>query len=168
MSEENNPYGAPDSDVQVQSSEVNNLASRWTRLFAAIIDGFLSAIVAAPLIFYFEVFDKAMAGEELGDGLTVFLTLLGIVGFMLLHGYLLKTKGQTIGKLALGIKTVTLDDQLPNFGNLISKRYLPIWVVQLVPVINILALIDVLFIFRSDKRCVHDLIAGTKVVRILD
>jgi len=168
MSDENNPYDAPDSDVQIQSSEINNLASRWSRLFAALIDAFIGIIVSVPLIIYYNVFELAMAGEELGTGLMVFMTLMGIVAFMLIHGYLLKTKGQTIGKLALGIKIVTLDDQLPNFGSLIVKRYLPIWVIQLVPAINILALVDVLFIFRSDKRCVHDLIAETKVVRIIN
>jgi uncharacterized RDD family membrane protein YckC len=28
----------------------------------------------------------------------------------------------------------------------------------------LLTVIDVLFVFRDDKRCVHDLIAGTKVI----
>jgi len=167
MSDENNPYDTPDSDVEVQNSEINNLASRWSRLFAALIDALIGAVVSAPLMIHYNIFEIAMAGEEIGSELTLFLTLLGIVVFMLLHGYLLKTKGQTIGKLALGIKIVMLDGQLPNFRNLITKRYVPIWVLQLIPAINILALVDVLFIFRSDKRCVHDLIAGTKVVRII-
>ncbi|WP_315983015.1 hypothetical protein [Aliamphritea spongicola] len=29
-------------------------------------------------------------------------------------------------------------------------------------------MIDNLFIFRKDKRCVHDLIAGTKVIEVLN
>ncbi len=31
---------------------------------------------------------------------------------------------------------------------------------------SILMLTNVLFIFRSDRRCIHDLIADTKVVRL--
>jgi uncharacterized RDD family membrane protein YckC len=30
---------------------------------------------------------------------------------------------------------------------------------------NALGTLDALFVFRRDKRCLHDLIAGTKVVR---
>jgi uncharacterized RDD family membrane protein YckC len=30
----------------------------------------------------------------------------------------------------------------------------------------ILPLLDALFIFRQDRRCIHDLIAGTKVVQL--
>jgi uncharacterized RDD family membrane protein YckC len=48
---------------------------------------------------------------------------------------------------------------------LILKRYLPISVVSVIPVVGpLLTLIDILFIFRSDRRCVHDLIADTQVL----
>lgn len=167
MSDERNPYDTPESDVQLQSSELRDDASRWLRLFAAIIDGILATIVAAPLMIYYGIFDMAMAGEEPGFQYTLMFALMGIVAFMLFHGYLLKTNGQTIGKLALGIKIVTMEGKLPPFGKLITYRYLPLWAIQLVPMINMLSLVDVLFIFRDDRRCVHDLIAGTKVVRII-
>ena len=167
MSEENNPYNAPESDVQPIVNELNDDASRWLRLFAALIDGIIATIITVPLMMHYGILELAMQGQEPGYQYTVMFTLLGIVAFMLIHGYLLKTKGQTIGKLALGIKIVTLESELPPFGKLISLRYLPIWALQLVPAINLLALVDVLFIFRGDKRCVHDLIAGTKVIRII-
>ncbi len=39
--------------------------------------------------------------------------------------------------------------------------------IGMVPYVGgIYGLIDSLFIFREDRRCVHDLIAGTKVVDI--
>jgi uncharacterized RDD family membrane protein YckC len=167
MSQENNPYDAPESEVQIPDLGLRDEASRWLRLFAAAIDGLIAIIITLPLMLYYGVFETAMAGKELGYSYTVMFTLLGIVAFMLLHGYLLKTKGQTIGKMVLGTKIVDLDGNLPHFGKLISLRYLPLWVLQLVPAINILALVDVLFIFRGDRRCVHDLIAGTKVIRII-
>ena len=48
---------------------------------------------------------------------------------------------------------------------LIGLRYLPFWVVGQVWVIGpILSLANPLFIFREDRRCLHDLLAGTKVV----
>lgn len=167
MSQDNNPYDAPESDVQVANSELRDDASRWLRLFAAIIDGIIAIIITVPLMLYYGVFDMALAGQELSYKYTIMFTLLGVVAFMLLHGYLLKTKGQTIGKMILAIKIVDLQGNLPDFPKLILMRYGPLWALQLFPAINILALVDILFIFRSDRRCVHDLIAGTKVVRII-
>jgi len=167
MSEDNNPYNAPESDVQFQSSGLNDLASRWLRLFAALIDGLIAAVVTVPLMLYYNIFDMAMKGQEMSYEYTLLFIFLGIVAFMLIHGHLLKTRGQTVGKLALGIKIVTLDGNLPPFAPLILKRYLPIWALQLLPAFSLLGIVNVLFIFRADKRCVHDLIAGTKVVRII-
>jgi len=44
-------------------------------------------------------------------------------------------------------------------------RYIPIWIVGLIPGVGIaLTILDALFIFRDDRRCIHDLIAGTKVI----
>lgn len=168
MSEQNNPYNAPESDVHVQNTELKDDASRWLRLFAALIDAIIAMIVTIPLMLYYGIFELAMQGKELGFQYTLMFASLGIVAFMLFHGYLLRTKGQTVGKLALGIKIVTLEGELPPFGKLIGLRYLPLWLLQLVPAVNLLAIVDVLFIFRGDRRCVHDLIAGTKVVRIIE
>jgi uncharacterized RDD family membrane protein YckC len=91
--------------------------------------------------------------------------LYGFIAFLVVHGYLLKKSGQTVGKKLLGTKITDLEGNLPDFTTLIVKRYLPVSVVSIVPMIGpLLSLIDIVFIFRQDRRCVHDLIAGTKVV----
>jgi hypothetical protein len=39
--------------------------------------------------------------------------------------------------------------------------------VSLIPTLGgLLTLVDALFIFGGSRRCVHDLIAGTKVIRV--
>ena len=46
-------------------------------------------------------------------------------------------------------------------------RYFPLAVIAQIPFAGgIFSLIDCLFIFREDRRCIHDLIAGTKVVDV--
>ena len=107
---------------------------------------------------------KSLAAAGLQEKLL--LGLMGMVMFFVLHGYLLFTRGQTIGKRVVGIRIARYaDGGLPPFWPLIAKRYAPIWVVGQIPVIGpYLTLIDALFIFRSDKRCLHDLLAGTLVV----
>ena len=93
--------------------------------------------------------------------------LLGFLGFVLLHGYYLKIGGQTIGKKIVGIRIADLDNNIPTLAKILGLRYLPIQVVALIPIVGVLCtLADVLFIFRQDRRCIHDLIAGTRVVKV--
>ena len=45
-------------------------------------------------------------------------------------------------------------------------RYFPVQLVGNIPFIGpLLGIVNVLLIFRADRRCGHDLIAGTRVVR---
>ena len=92
-----------------------------------------------------------------------------------LNGYLLFTRGQSIGKMITGIQIVDFKsgDLLP-FLRLYVYRYLwmlPLIVfVMLIPaavgdlLFNVVVLVNVLIIFGAESRCFHDYIAGTKVV----
>jgi uncharacterized RDD family membrane protein YckC len=58
-----------------------------------------------------------------------------------------------------------MDNRVPPFYQLITQRYLTQWVAGMVPVIGLfLRLVDVLAIFRPDRRCIHDHLAKTKVI----
>lgn len=162
MSDEN-LYAAPESDVTV--NETGELAGRGLRLGGAIIDALLMMAIIWPTMFATGYFDRAMIGEETTMD-AVFMGVLGIGSFLLLQSYLLAKHGQTIGKRILGMRIVSIEnDRILPFTKVISLRYLPVWVLSLIPIAGpIFSLVDPLFIFREDRRCIHDLIAGTKVV----
>jgi uncharacterized RDD family membrane protein YckC len=66
----------------------------------------------------------------------------------------------------MGIRVVdAATGRLPVLGRQLGLRYGVIWFVSLIPLVGtVVGLVDVLVIFRSDKRCLHDHLAGTKVV----
>ncbi len=70
----------------------------------------------------------------------------------------------------MGVRIVSeRTNQILPFGELILKRYVTVWVIQFIPVasvVTILNLINVLAIFRENKKCVHDELAGTKVIKV--
>ena len=71
-----------------------------------------------------------------------------------------------LGKM-LGIRIVDLNNRILPLGSLIFKRYFPVTFVALIPLVGqYLILIDSLFVLRKDKRCIHDFIAGTRVVKV--
>lgn len=164
MSSEN-PYTPPNSDISV--SDAAGLAGRGSRLGGAIIDGIIIMLVVAPVVVSLGYWERIMAGEEAGVS-ALLIGVTGFAAFLVLNGYLLATYGQTIGKRLLGIRIVSVREQeLLPLWKLISLRYLPQWVAGQIPVFGqIFGLVDPLFIFRADRRCIHDLIAGTIVVRV--
>jgi len=143
----------------------SDLASRGARLGAVLIDGVLSLVVTLPFMFATGYMAKVAAGETPIVQMIV-LQILAFGVYLTMHGYLLSKYGQSIGKKLVGIKIVDHQtNALLPLSQIVTKRLAPVWVATLVPVIgNILVLADSLSIFRSDRRCIHDLIAGTKVV----
>jgi uncharacterized RDD family membrane protein YckC len=100
-----------------------------------------------------------------------FLALAVSLGIFAANIYFLTTRGQTLGKRIVGIRIV-LADTLENGGfvvNVLKRGFLsglPYLVLMFIhPVLAAIYIwADVLMIFRADRRCLHDLIAGTCVV----
>lgn len=112
-------------------------------------------------------------GSSFGDGPVqniVAQILGGVVGillFLAVQGYFLATRSQTIGKMALGTKIVADGGGTFPFGELYTKRYLILQLVALIPFIGgLIGLVDAVMIFRSNRKCLHDDIAGTKVIKL--
>lgn len=161
-----------DNNQLQQSTESNEplkgpgaLASRWDRLGASILDGIIALCFMLPIMYFSGAIEGISKGIEQPMEYTLILNIIGLIVFALLHGLLLATKGQTIGKKIIGIKIVDLNGDLPKLQTHLLKRYAVYFIPSFVPIIgNFLSIINCLFIFGKEKRCVHDFVAGTKVV----
>ena len=162
--ENKNIYSPPEANLEV--SRTTDLASRWARLGGSILDGIIAMIVMLPIMYLSGYWNRAMAGE---DSLleTVIWMLVGLCLYLLINGYLLSTRGQTVGKMLVGTRIVSIEtgDIIP-LWQVFLVRYLPQTLAAYVPLVGqIVLIVNYLFVFRKDKRCIHDLIAKTKVVK---
>jgi uncharacterized RDD family membrane protein YckC len=157
-------YTPPQSDLSVAPEE-NVLASRWSRLGASMIDGLSIMVVTVPVMYFTGGFENIMEGTQPSHTYNLTIGILGIIIFFIINTKLLINKGQTIGKLALGIKIVDLDNNLPELKNHLLKRYATYLLPGQVPLIGqLFSFVNVAFIFGKQKRCIHDHVAGTKVI----
>tara|TARA_Y100000780_G_scaffold191958_1_gene180069 strand:- start:310 stop:855 length:546 start_codon:yes stop_codon:yes gene_type:complete len=146
------------------------LAGRGRRLGAYIIDTIIAGIVLVAVAY----FNPGPLGvtmlDIMRDPTTQQMSTAGsiwfLIIFMAINSYFLVTKGQTLGKRMLGIRIVdAASNGAATAVKLLGLRYVLVMLVMAIPIIGqLLGLADALFIFRSDRRCVHDLLAGTKVV----
>jgi len=148
------------------SGEVEELAGRFSRFVASLLDAIVMMAFAMPL--YFILFAKH--GSSLLDSSDVYrITWVGIpslVFFVGINSYFWATRGQSLGKMALGIRIVQIDGPQATWGRIVGLRILPMQLLSWIPYIGgLISLVDVLFIFRANRRCIHDEIARTKVIR---
>ncbi len=161
-----NPYATPSADVAVEDLSEDVLAGRFARLIAVIVDGIILGLVIMPLMFLSGYFDRAMTTQNIlveAVAWTVGASLLWVV----INGYTLAKRGQTLGKILLGVRIVSVEDgSILPLWKVFFVRYLAVTLVAQVPLLGFFVfLINALFIFRADKRCVHDLLAGSRVVK---
>ena len=129
------------------------LADRWRRLAAWLID-----LPFSPAAF---VVAMLLADNEGLAIATLPLLVIGIVGVPI-QVRLLRSEGQTVGKRLLRIRIVHEETGVNGrvFTNIVL-RYFVNWLLTLIPPY---ILIDHAFIFIKNQKCVHDYLAGTKVV----
>ncbi len=151
-------------DVQPPEDALT-LASRMSRLGAGVIDVVLSLVLLgiASRLTPWNAFEQPTDGfwfvPQFGNALG------GLVLFVVLNGYLLVTRGQTIGKLLLKIRISRPDGSPASPGRMVV-RYGVGSVINIIPALGqIYGLIDCLLIFRKSRRCLHDVMADTVVLK---
>jgi uncharacterized RDD family membrane protein YckC len=83
------------------------------------------------------------------------------INLILLHRY-----GQTLGKRLLRIRIVRSDGNPASLGRIVGLRIIVATLPSMVPYLgSFYSITDACFIFREDRRCLHDLIADTLVVK---
>lgn len=152
-------------DLMDESAEQNVLASRWKRLWASLLDGLIMTIITLPVMYFTGGVQALVQGAKPATAYSIMMGIFGLIVFILLNGKLLINNGQTIGKKILGIKITTLNGNLPKLKEHLLKRYAVFFIPGQIPFVGqIFAIINVLFVFGKQKRCIHDLVAGTRVV----
>lgn len=141
------------------------LAGRFWRLFAVIIDGIIVTAVLLPVYWYFHVWHDIWAGIRPSFGIIVISQAAWLVAFVVINFWLLEKRGQTVGKWYVGIAIVGLDGGRKGAVHLLVYRCVPALLFPQVPYVgSLFTLVDTLAIFGRERRCIHDRIAGTKVI----
>jgi uncharacterized RDD family membrane protein YckC len=179
VSENDNPYAAPDTvmtDITIDS-EIE-LASRLSRFWAYLVDviiymiPFLIVTIALFIIGGgLSVIDSIESSEEMIES-PLGLALLGgmvlsFIGIFILNLVYLYRSGQTIGKKMFKIKILRTDYTRASLARIIFLRYLVMGLLGGIPGIGIITtLADHLMIFGKARRCIHDHVADTIVVKV--
>jgi uncharacterized RDD family membrane protein YckC len=152
--------------VYVENTQKFILASRLKRLFARLLDG-VFGLVSALIPGFVLTF---LSGGSFDDPESFLLgAVVGIICFVIYQWYLLATTAQTIGKKYLKIKIVNKNgEQAGFFVNVVLREWI-MGLIGIIPAIGgIIQIVNILFIFRDDRKCIHDLIAGTVVVSVIE
>ena len=142
------------------------LAGRGRRFVATLIDVVLVPVVAVLLMLVTGVLEHA-ADWSTSALPALRMIGLGLASYVLLNLWLLWTRGQTVGKAAMGITIVDAKsgERAPIWRLFIRGLFFPtLYMIVLLPYVALVPVIDQALIFRKDRRCVHDWICRTAVV----
>ena len=149
--------------TELPKEVASSLASRGQRFIAALID---SAVLFAPTFILALIFPQKGTAESVLETMGIMGALDGlyILVVLLTQAIFLSISGQTIGKKIEKIKIVRKRDG--QNGGFITNVLLRALVNGLIGLIPLYGLVDALFIFGTEQRCLHDRIAGTIVVAV--
>ena len=156
----------PEQAAQAPALPMAELASRGRRLMAVLVDGVVSMLLAIPGVIF--AIGPLFNGSEKPDPLGIFLIGLAMIILTIVQAVLISKRGQSIGKIALGIRIAhSVDGSNPGFlKGFLIRTFVPQIIYQ-VPFLGFLfLLVDSCFIFSERRQCIHDLMAETVVLKV--
>jgi uncharacterized RDD family membrane protein YckC len=169
------PFAPPSADLAPRPlghGEKQRLAERGHRLVAVIVDtAALFALAGTGYGIGIALSNPLGLSGEPEKGLGALIAMLLALPLQIYQWYLMSTRGQSLGKRWLRIKVVRVDGSDVDFvqGVLLRSWVLLgvavlLGILGIAPVARLLNSVDTLSIFTSNRRMIHDLIAGTKVI----
>jgi len=139
------------------------LAGRGARLGAALLDLLTFGICLVPGAVLFSAGGK----DDMTSTIGISLCVIAFIALAALQMVWLTSRGQTIGKRILGVRIVKYaDGSNPGFVHAVVYRAMLPGIISNIPILGIVfLLVDICFIFSEERRCLHDLLASTKVVK---
>jgi uncharacterized RDD family membrane protein YckC len=156
------------TQVRVDDIEVEEpglvLAGRGSRVWASIVD-FL--VLIGPVWLVLSYTPLSSPGEAAPGFWDVQFSspIVGVVLFVLFNGYLLFTRGQTIGKYFLKIRIARPSGERVSVARLCVRQGLGYLFSITSGLALIYCVVDCLPIYHSARRCLHDWIADTLVLK---
>lgn len=148
--------------VAAPRSPVQEPASRFARVIAVLFDALLLMLPwAVSLIVLRDTLDQPETETH-----RVAWVLLGTLAVWVGQMTLLALRGQTLGKMAVGVRVVrAVDGSNPGFWRAVVLRQLAPSVIGSLPIVGLFFFVmELLTFLGEDRRCVHDYLADTKVV----
>jgi uncharacterized RDD family membrane protein YckC len=165
-----NPYAAP-SEISDRGEQpllgrhYQPLATLWQRWLGAFLDSMIMGVlvfIPALGLGFMKTEDTA---RTVYDFLPLALPALVVLG---VQAMLVTQTGQTVGKKLVRTRIITADGGAPGFVRGVLLRTWLMSALGFIPVIgSVVGLVDALFVFRADRRTLHDLVAGTSVIQVL-
>ncbi len=166
-----NPYSPPDTsgpvnrDTDTDIGGPFELASPWIRLAAALLDTVI-LLVPGVVLTYPLMAPYMEYPYEMPFSIELLSTAIYVVLFVLINGWTVYQRGQTVGKLICRVRVVDLQGRQISGHTYLFARYLPWVFIAMIPIAGgVLSLVDAVLIFRRERNCLHDDIARTRVAR---
>ena len=165
------------------------LAGWWWRVLAALLDGLFTSLVVSALTFpiyrsmmdqFVQLFRELTEAQRTGSPPPDFNNVVSLQDQWIIvvvtlavgavyHGFFLRWKAATPGKLICGLRVVPVDhghNREPLSWNAISIR-VAIWMLPTMNgLLGVIRLIDGLFpLWQPKRQALHDMAAKTQVIR---
>lgn len=163
------PPPSPSPAAQIPQQARYTPGGFWRRFVAAIIDGLILGVFGMVITIPLE-FAKygALGGDENAGGkifimLTVLSWMVSVLMSLAYHAWFNFHKGGSPGKLVLSLRVVDAETgTYIKYGHTVMRELLGKLVVNSVT----LGIGYIIAGLRADKRGLHDLVAGTRVLKL--
>ncbi|MGC6427838.1 MAG: RDD family protein [Akkermansiaceae bacterium] len=179
---DSNPYAAPDTEVDINQRAffpqelpgLHNYALRWLRLLGSMIDGILFILVILLLDLIVPGKSSILVACQTGEWQYCheswidghWGTVAGFFVYALIQFHFWGTRGQSLAKIILKTRIVTLDGKIPSVGTMIFLREgLMTFLMNIPGIGRLISIIDGLLISRKEHNTLHDDLARTRVIR---